>query len=302
MKGFFHRPTPEEALRLRARHKRQKKLRRVQKLRIRLHRLGFTALRSAGRPNVLRAIELMRPVSTEYDLIRLGGPNDGGYLVPDDLVGIQACFSPGVSEVANFELDLAQRGIPSFMADASVTASPVAHELLHFEPLWLGAHDASDTNTISLDSWVAMHAADSGDLLLQMDIEDAEWATLAAASDATLARFRIIVIEFHDLESLSSRKGLEYMGSVFRRLNRLFLVVHAHPNNTRKVVRLSGVKIHPVMEFTFLRRDRITQPGLAGSFPHPLDSPNVLNKPDIALLPEWYRDSAHIHHSPITHP
>jgi hypothetical protein len=50
----------------------------------------------------------MRPVSTKYDLIRLGGPHDGGYLVPNGLVGIQACFSPGVSKVSNFELDLAQ--------------------------------------------------------------------------------------------------------------------------------------------------------------------------------------------------
>jgi hypothetical protein len=292
MMRIFCRPTHEESLQRRVRRNHQKKLRRVQKLRSRLQPLGFTALRSAGRANVLKAIELVRPVSTEHDLIRLGGPHDGGYLVPDDLAGIQACFSPGVSEIANFELDLAQRGIPSFMADASVTASPVAHELLHFEPLWLGAMDDSDGDTLSLDSWVAMHAPDSGDLLLQMDIEDAEWATLAAASDDTLARFRIMVIEFHDLESLSSRKGLEYMGSVFQRLNRLFLVVHAHPNNARKIVRLSGVKIHPVMEFTLLRRDRITQPGLAGSFPHPLDSPNVLKKRDIALLPEWYRDSA----------
>jgi hypothetical protein len=50
----------------------------------------------------------MRPVSTKYDLIRLGSPHDGGYLVPDCLVGIQACFSLGVSKVANFELDLTQ--------------------------------------------------------------------------------------------------------------------------------------------------------------------------------------------------
>jgi hypothetical protein len=44
----------------------------------------------------------VRPVKTNFDLIRLGSKNDGGYLVPDDLDGIVACFSPGVSRIANF--------------------------------------------------------------------------------------------------------------------------------------------------------------------------------------------------------
>jgi hypothetical protein len=194
--------------------------------------------------------------------------------------------------VADFELDLAGRGIPSYLADASVESSPVQHAMLHFEPLWLGSFDDPDTNTISLDSWVARHApvdgADAGDLLLQMDIEDAEWATLTTTSDATLARFRIIVIEFHDLESLVSRKGFDYMGLVFRRLNRLFSVVHIHPNNSRPVEVLNGVPIHPVIEFTLLRRDRITREEPAIKCPHPLDARNVLNSPNVVLRRAWF--------------
>ncbi len=40
----------------------------------------------------------------------MGGENDGGYLVPDDLEGIEYCFSPGVSNIATFELDCLNRG------------------------------------------------------------------------------------------------------------------------------------------------------------------------------------------------
>src|SRR4029078_8659487 len=36
------------------------------------------------------------PVATEHGLIRVGCDGDGGYLVPDDLNGIQACLSPRV--------------------------------------------------------------------------------------------------------------------------------------------------------------------------------------------------------------
>ena len=32
----------------------------------------------------------------QTELVRLGGNNDGGYLLPNDLEGITACFSPGV--------------------------------------------------------------------------------------------------------------------------------------------------------------------------------------------------------------
>ncbi len=53
----------------------------------------------------------MHPIDSGHSLVRLGGDGDGGYLVPDDLEGIGACFSPGVSDVADFELAFAARGV-----------------------------------------------------------------------------------------------------------------------------------------------------------------------------------------------
>jgi len=35
---------------------------------------------------------LVKPVKTNHDLIRVGGQVDGGYLIPDDLEGIETCF------------------------------------------------------------------------------------------------------------------------------------------------------------------------------------------------------------------
>ena len=55
----------------------------------------------------------IHPIDSGHPLVRLGGEGDGGYLVPDDLDGIGACFSPGVSDVANFELAFANRGVKS---------------------------------------------------------------------------------------------------------------------------------------------------------------------------------------------
>jgi hypothetical protein len=54
---------------------------------------------------IKRVISLLWPITTQHELIRLGGNGDGGYLVPDDLDGLDYCFSPGVSITANFEND-----------------------------------------------------------------------------------------------------------------------------------------------------------------------------------------------------
>ncbi len=47
----------------------------------------------------------LSPLSSDKELIRMGPRGDGGYLLPDDLAGIEALFSPGVNEVSGFELE-----------------------------------------------------------------------------------------------------------------------------------------------------------------------------------------------------
>ena len=50
----------------------------------------------------------------------------------------------------------------------------------------------------------------------------------------------------------------------------------------------NGVAIPPIMEFTFLRKDRITQKGKNLSFPHKLDRANLAQYDDFALPKCWY--------------
>ena len=55
--------------------------------------------------DVRSLIKRLRPLSTDKKLIRFGPKGDGGYLLPEDLIGIDACFSPGVADLAGFEKD-----------------------------------------------------------------------------------------------------------------------------------------------------------------------------------------------------
>jgi hypothetical protein len=227
----------------------------------------------------------VKPISTNHSLIRIGCEADGGYLIPNDLEGIQVCFSPGVADVADFERDLARRGIKCFLADYSVDAPPIQNKLFHFEKKYLGLID--DSIYITLDSWVKTNAPDQSDFILQMDIEENEYDIILDVSRETLQKFRILVIEFHRLDTLCDRFGFKLIDLTFKKLLRDFDVVHIHPNNAAKTLVYGKYEIPPVMEFTFLRKDRISNKRLALTFPHSLDRSNFPTR-DFPLPKCWY--------------
>lgn len=228
----------------------------------------------------------VRPVSTNYELTRIGGERDGGYLVPNDLKGIQVCFSPGVSRCAEFELDMARRGIDCFLADYSVDAPPVSHPLIHFEKKFLGQVD--DLSHVTLERWVARNAPHQRDFVLQMDIEGGEYPVIVETGSETLRKFRILVIEFHAMESLYDKFGFNLINFTFTKLLKDFDVVHIHPNNFAEPIVYGNYAIPPYMEFTFLRKDRISTRRPALTFPHPLDRNNVESNRAIALPKCWF--------------
>ncbi len=231
--------------------------------------------------------DFLRPHMTETPLIRVGDFADGGYLVPDDLRGIAACYSPGVSQQASFEMDLAKRGIPSFMADASVEHPPLQVPGAQFIPKFLGPKDEGEF--ITLASWVKATAPDpDADLLLQMDIEGAEYATLAAAPRQLLRRFRMIVIEWHHLPSILTKPRFSARAlKAIENLREDFVTVHLHPNNVSGAVEIEGEMIPRVVEATLLRRDRAQGLRPINSLPHPLDTRHNLRKPALALPERW---------------
>jgi hypothetical protein len=234
-----------------------------------------------------RFLHMVQPVAGGKDLIRLGAAGDGGYLVPDDLEGVRCCFSPGVSTVADFELDLAGRGIRSFLIDYSVESAPVSHPLIQFERKFLGL--TNDDVYVRLDDWTKAMAPDGSDFILQMDIEGAEYEVLFDVSEETLQKFRILIIEFHHLDKLMLAGDFRLYDLVFRKLAKYFDVVHNHPNNCALPHRYGNFELPPIMELTFLRKDRATSRTPVVKFPHPLDHKNIEELEDFALPKCWYQ-------------
>ncbi len=252
-----------------------------------LRRRDYLLTKATAPEQIKALLARIRPGATEHDLIRVGGSGDGGYLVPDDLERIECCFSPGVAQVAEFELALAQRGIRCCLADHSVPYPPVQHALFDFENRHLGVIESASRTT--LENWVNRKAPPQGDLLLQMDIEGDEYEVIFAAGRDTLRRFRILVIEFHDLHRMIERHYFKIVDMTFSKLLQDFYVVHIHPNNDQPLYSYKGIQIPPIAEFTFLRQDRVQHLKPRTSFPHPLDVKNVRQNPDYPLPACWYQ-------------
>jgi hypothetical protein len=147
---------------------------------------------------------------------------------------------------------------------------------------------------MTLDDWVRRKAPDAENLLLQMDIEGAEYGVLLHTSDETLKRFRILIVEFHGLDALCDRLGFDLVDLTFRKLLRDFEIVHMHPNNAFFPVRFGKFLIPPILEITLLRKDRVTSRAPNRSFPHELDRKCVVQHPEIPLPTCWYSSASSV--------
>jgi hypothetical protein len=247
---------------------------------------------------VLEAIDIMSPKPCPYRFVRIGGQNDGAYLLPDDLADIDACFSPGVDNRKDFEDELAMDyGIKSHMCDFRSDVAQLKTPLLQgkqtFDKYWLEPYEKSDC--VSLKEWVdSFSLTDSRDLILQMDIEGAEYRNLLACDDKTIDRFRIIVIEIHGLGSLLNdgiRRGIFL--PFLHKLDKKFACIHAHPNNGSSQIffHQARTSIPIVMELTFIRRDRLVLKSAEEChmplIPHPLDITNNRKRKPIHLDGAW---------------
>jgi FkbM family methyltransferase len=246
-------------------------------------------------------IEVLRPKPSPVPLIRIGGRADGAYLLPNDLEGIKACYSPGVNNRKDFEDELLDVfGIDSHMCDHSSDPSQFKTALKPgqtFKKKWLDIDGSQDS--ISLTEWVQELSPDPRqDLILQMDIEGAEYRNILNTSDDVLSQFRIIVLELHGLVACNcANTFMRDIGQLLAKLDKQFMCVHAHPNNCSNEFEVIGsnLNLSNILEVTFLRRDRWkgveSTDCYAPMLPHPEDITfNSADEPPIFLNEHWQFD------------
>lgn len=244
-----------------------------------------------------KIFDFLVPKPSPFPLIRLGGQSDGAYLVPDCLHLIDACFSPGVANRKDFEDALYFRnGIRSHMCDFSSDLDSFGTDLLpgqSFKKLWL---DVDGQNSISIEDWVLQLERDSDSLMLQMDIEGAEYRNILSTPESILSRFKLCIIELHSLADIDNQSILfSVFLPFFDKLSRFFACVHCHPNNCSSDfnVPLLNERFPRVLEITLVSHSLLRDSSGSGQntfyplIPHPLDVVNVSHQPPLFLSGGW---------------
>jgi hypothetical protein len=245
--------------------------------------------RDVRRPDVgadlirlLRGLEPMRAEGARK--IRIGRKSDGGYVMLDDFAGAEAAYSIGICDEASWDLEIADRGLPVFQYDHTIDAPPEAHPLLTWRKLGLGPADNPRSGLVTLRRMLAENGhARAQNLILKIDIEDAEWDVFAEVDRRVLRRFRQIVCEFHRWTDFPDPARAERMRRAFRALTRDHCVVHVHANNHGGYRIVAGVPLPDTLELSFARRSDWTFARGDEVFPTPLDAPNNPDFADYAL-------------------
>lgn len=243
------------------------------------------------------------------DLIRVGRPNDGGYVVPAKAIDVaDRVLSLGLFDDWSFEADLLSRkaGLAVHGYDHTIGALPFKrayqHELLRFvvgrsslaevrrrraiyrdfNSFFSGPnHHFREKITNNpepgseCDLTTALDRLGGEQVLVKVDIEGSEYRIVQQLA-ANAHRICALCIEFHDTDPLR-----EIFDRCIEKLLGPFAIVHVHPNNYGKVA-LDGLP--DVLEVSFLNRHLMTETKIRSRVHLPaLDQPNNPALPDLAI-------------------
>ena len=220
-------------------------------------------------------VKMLTPVDNGFELIRIGSKADGGYLLPDDLIGVTHCFSAGVADKYDFEQEIFDRyNILSTMYDGSILRPIGLSEKFVFHNKFVGASTCQ--NYISIYDILNLDLKKfNSDLIAQIDIEGGEYELLTAISEKELERFRIIVVEFHNIDRWTKKDYYDkIVKPIFKKMNQTYTLVHSHENNFAGKFKFIGKEIPRTLELTFHNKNRAKYFGGFRLIPHSLDMDN----------------------------
>ena len=238
-------------------------------------------------------LDVLRPYDCGVEKVRIGGRHDGGYVMLPPVAG-DVAYSLGVSDYSPWDWDMAERGIPVYQYDGTIDAPPDVHPNLFFRRHNIiapsQAHADSDAKTLAQiiqDDGHTQH----DNLILQIDVEGAEWAVFAEADAEQLNQFKQIIVEWHGLSPLI--EGLDTRLAVLRKMLHTHLPVHVHINNygLANSAAQGLVGYGDAYEVSYVRRRDFDFRLCTDSFPTPLDAPCRADWPEVALG-AWQNESS----------
>jgi len=203
---------------------------------------------------------------------RFGGANDGGYLMCENLLGeAKVAYSYGIGPTDDWGCDVAQRyGLTVHQYDCfspPLAGCPSGRSIFHDE--CIGPRRATiDSRPFDTFSGQLSRNGDAGKrLVVKIDIEGAELASLMATPDSVLARIDELAMEIHGAD--------RWFLALVRKLKRTFYLVHLHYNNNACTTLKSSPLPASVYQVLLVnKRIGILDPHRTPTLPHPLDAPD----------------------------
>jgi FkbM family methyltransferase len=220
-------------------------------------------------------LRLLTPFDINKDKVRIGKKGDGGYILVDDLMPDQAVLSFGIGNEVSFDLAMAERGHKTYMFDHTISGAPAQHKNLEFVRNGISGASKPRESVFSLADHLKRLDIGGENLILKMDVEGAEWESLAATPPAIFRRFQQIVIEVHNLHRLGDPLMRNVVAGVLRKLNMQFTLFHVHGNNFAQLNLVDGLPVLDLLELSYVRTSAIERQPSRTIFPTEFDYPNV---------------------------
>jgi len=230
---------------------------------------------------------------TDLPKVRVGHPNDGGYVLIDSLChGIEVVYSFGVEQDVSFDKAFAERyahsnGPTIRMFDHTIHGLPEEVPNGHFYKRGIGDHTTDNIDT--LENYIEEFEDGDKRMILKMDVEGHEWASLDCCSDETLLKFEQIMFECHGHQFPNPNPSTDHYGQelptkVLKKLNEHFYMIHAHANNWGWNEQVDIYKIPTLLELSLVRKDLVHNIKIyEGGYPTEHDGVNRTTHPEVDL-------------------
>jgi hypothetical protein len=236
-----------------------------------------------GKPTVRqvreRLLQEVQPVTLQNCTFeRFGSPNDGGYLMCANLLGnIKAAYSYGIGPKDDWGCAIAQRYdvvVHQYDCFSPPRAACSGSQSVFHDECIGPRKEAINSRIFDTLSRQVFRNGDAGKtLVVKIDVEGAELASLLATSDSMLRRIDQLAIEIHGAD----RQFLELV----RKLKRTFYVVHLHFNNQACSRRHRPLPAWAYQVLFVNKRVGIRDPANpTPTLPHPLDAPDDAGAPE----------------------
>lgn len=233
---------------------------------------------------LLKQIKDLIPVKKlqKYDLVRIGREHDGGYVLANNFPGGIA-YSFGICDDISFDLDISRQGYSVFMYDHTIDAIPEHPQTLKWKKQGL-SHADNDGFCNTLRHYIHVNGHNVTErMILKMDIEGAEWNSLASIDIDILKQFDQIVLEMHFFQDTQFFKNHNNIIIALKKLSASHQCIHVHGNNYSGMLDYCGFSVPEVLETTYVNRRYYDFYDEIQVFPQEIDQKNCPSRQDIFL-------------------